>query len=163
MVIGGYPLFCEMVAVEGANVFVRELARLIRPALLIGPMQIWLDELLAGRKDGFYRPVKGIPDGQAAGLIQAARGALGHWIKVEDEKITHYQIITPTAWNGSPRDERGVRGAWEEALVGTPIRNLANPVEAGHVIRSFDPCLVCAVHCLSKNAEKRVLNGEGGQ
>ena len=75
-------------------------------------------------------------------------------MKIQDEKIVHYQIITPTAWNGSPRDENGVRGAWEEALIGTPIRDIKNPVEAGHVVRSFDPCLVCAVHCLQKGQEE---------
>jgi hydrogenase large subunit len=86
-------------------------------------------------------------------MMQAARGALGHWVKIQDEKIVHYQIITPTAWNGSPRDEHGARGAWEEALIGTPVKDLENPVEAGHVVRSFDPCLVCAVHCLHKGRE----------
>ncbi len=154
MVIDGHPLFTEMVARDGANVLVRELARFVRPASFLVTMKTWLDELLKQRDGGFYLPVKGIPDGEGAGLIQAARGALGHWVKVEDGKITHYQIITPTAWNGSPRDERGARGAWEEALIGTPIRDVGNPVEAGHVVRSFDPCLVCAVHCLQKRQRK---------
>ncbi len=154
MVVGGNPLFRDMVAQEGANVFARELARFVRPASLLVPMKIWLEELLKRRDDGFYQSVKSIPDGEGAGLIQAARGALGHWVRIEDEKITHYQIITPTAWNGSPRDERGARGAWEEALIGTPIKDLKNPVEAGHVVRSFDPCLVCAVHCLQKKGKK---------
>ncbi len=146
-VVGGNPLFKEMVGRDGANAFSRELARLVRPAFLLDSMKILLDELQERRDESFYTPVKGIPDGQGAGLIQAARGALGHWVRVEDEKITHYQVVTPTAWNGSPRDARGVRGAWEEALIGTPIKDIGNPVEAGHVIRSFDPCLVCAVHC----------------
>jgi uptake hydrogenase large subunit len=162
-VVGGNPLFREMVARDGANVLARELARFVRPAYFLNPMKIWLDELLARREDGFYNPVKGIPDGQGAGLIQAARGALGHWVKVENEKITHYQIITPTAWNGSPRDDRGVRGAWEEALIGTPIKDIKNPVEAGHVVRSFDPCLVCAVHCLRKGRKGGVVTGGLGR
>ncbi len=150
MVIGGNPFFQEMVAQDGANIFARELARLVRPAYMLPYMKIWLDELLVERNSNFYNPVKRIPDGEGAGLIQAARGALGHWVKIEDERITHYQVITPTSWNGSPRDGRGVRGAWEEALIGTPVKDINNPVEAGHVIRSFDPCLVCAVHCLHK-------------
>ena len=74
--------------------------------------------------------------------------------KVVDEKIVQYQIITPTAWNGSPRDSNGNRGAWEEALLGTPIKDPANPVEAGHVVRSFDPCMVCAVHTVKKASER---------
>jgi hydrogenase large subunit len=150
MVIDGNPLFREMIEAAGPNVMARELARLVRPAELLAPMATWVDELLARHGESFYQPVKVIPDGKGAGMIQAARGALGHWVQVEDEKIVHYQIITPSAWNGSPRDGQGGRGAWEEALIGTPISDINNPVEAGHVVRSFDPCLVCAVHCLEK-------------
>ena len=150
MVIDGSPLFTDLLEGGGPSVMARELARLVRPAGLLGPMATWVDELLAADKESFYQPVKVIPDGEGAGLIQAARGALGHWVRVEDGKIAHYQIITPSAWNGSPRDENGRRGAWEEALIGTPVNDVDNPVEAGHVVRSFDPCLVCAVHCLEK-------------
>lgn len=154
MVMAGNPLFQDLIAQEGPNVLVRELARLVRSAQLLKPMATWINELLDRRQDEFYHRVRHIPDGAGAGMIQAARGALGHWVKVQDEKITHYQIITPTTWNGSPRDEHGVRGAWEEALIGTPIKDFNNPVEAGHVVRSFDPCLVCAVHCLQKEKKK---------
>jgi hydrogenase large subunit len=80
--------------------------------------------------------------------VEAARGALGHWVKVAGGRITHYQIITPTTWNASPRDGDGVRGPWEQALVGTPVRDPDNPVELGHVVRSYDPCMVCCVHTL---------------
>ncbi len=158
MIIDGKPLFQNMIEKDGPNVLTRELARLVRPAYLLESMTLWLNELLDRREDDFYHTVKSIPDGQGAGMIQAARGALGHWVKVRDEKISHYQIITPTSWNGSPRDEYGARGAWEEALIDTPIKDLQNPVEAGHVVRSFDPCLVCAVHCLQKGSTKGSLN-----
>ncbi|MBU1564552.1 MAG: nickel-dependent hydrogenase large subunit [Proteobacteria bacterium] len=157
MVIGGNPLFCDMIEKDGPNVMARQLARLVRPTGLLAPMSVWLGELVDKRGDAFYRSVLTIPDGQGAGMIQAARGALGHWVKIQDEKITHYQIITPTAWNGSPRDENGVRGAWEEALIGTKVKDINNPVEAGHVVRSFDPCLVCAVHCLKKGRETGIV------
>ncbi len=154
MIIDGNPLFCDLIEKDGANVMARQLARLVRPAGLLPPMATWLGELVDKRGDSFYNSVRSVPDGQGAGMIQAARGALGHWVKIQDEKIVHYQIITPTAWNGSPRDEHGARGAWEEALIGTPVKDFENPVEAGHVVRSFDPCLVCAVHCLHKGGER---------
>jgi Ni,Fe-hydrogenase I large subunit len=153
-IIAGNPLFRELVNQSGPNAFVRELARLVRPAGQFSPMSDWLDELIKNQKGTFYHKVDGIPDGEGAGLIQAARGALGHWVKVEDEKISHYQVITPSSWNGSPRDKNGNRGAWEEALIGTPIKDIDNPVEAGHVIRSFDPCLVCAVHTIRQGVKK---------
>ena len=157
MVVDGNPLFTDMIRRNGPNVLVRELARLVRPAYLLRPMTTWVNELLARHEESFYHSVTTIPDGEGAGLMQAARGALGHWLKVEDEKIVHYQIITPSAWNGSPRDAQGARGAWEEALLNTPISDIRNPVEAGHVVRSFDPCLVCAVHCLENGRSKGLL------
>jgi Ni,Fe-hydrogenase I large subunit len=154
MVIDELPLFQNMVDTNGPSVFVRELARMVRPAYRLSCMTTWIEELLNHNRDKFYKPFGRIPDGEGAGLIQAARGALGHWVRIEDEKITNYQIITPSSWNGSPRDVNGLRGPWEEALIGTPVKDINNPVEAGHVIRSFDPCLVCAVHSFTKG-EKR--------
>ncbi len=148
-VIAGRPLFIDFLKRSGPNVLVRELARLTRPVALFDAVEIWLREMLA--EDGnFYSPPGEITDGVGAGLTQAARGALGHWVKLEDRKIVHYQIITPTAWHASPRDDAGVRGVMEEALVGTPVQDDQNPVEIGHVVRSFDPCLVCTVHSLAK-------------
>ena len=60
--------------------------------------------------------------------------------------ISQYQVITPTTWNASPRDNKGVLGPLEEALLGTPVENPEKPVEVMRVIHSFDPCLDCAVH-----------------
>lgn len=111
-------------------------------------------ELIANHEEPFYTQVDTIPDGEGAGLIQAARGALGHWIKVQDNKISQYQIITPTAWNGSPKDSSGIRGPWEQSLMGIAIKDHANPIEAGHIIRSFDPCMVCSVHAVKKAAKR---------
>ena len=150
MIVNGEPLFLDMIAQQGATVLARQLARLTRPALLLPAMSTWLEELTHHSGRNFYFKVGDVPNGEGAGLIHAARGALGHWVVVFDQNIEHYQIITPTAWNGSPRDGAGKRGAWEQALIGIPIKDAENPIEAGHVIRSFDPCMVCAVHTVQK-------------
>ncbi|SLM32240.1 Ni,Fe-hydrogenase I large subunit [Desulfamplus magnetovallimortis] len=152
MIIDGEPLFHDMIKNKGATTLTRQLARMVRPAKLLPAMTIWLNELMHRRNEPFYTSVKNIPDGQGAGMLQAARGALGHWVKTENQKIAQYQIITPTSWNASPRDSGTVRGPWETALIGTSVKSIENPVEAGHVIRSFDPCMVCAVHTLRKNS-----------
>lgn len=147
MVVERHPLFLDLLA-QGPNAFVRQLARLVRPAEVMPAMDQWLSEITP---DGtFYNPTPAIGEGEGVGITQAARGALGHWVQIADAKIQHYQIITPTAWNGSPRDSDDVRGPWEEALVGTPVADPENPVELGHVVRSFDPCLVCTVHALHR-------------
>jgi len=80
------------------------------------------------------------------GLTEAPRGALGHWIAIEKHKIANYQCVVPTTWNCSPRDDKGNPGPVEQALVGTPIADAKHPIEAVRVVRSFDPCIACAVH-----------------
>ncbi len=80
------------------------------------------------------------------GVTEAPRGALGHWLTVSNGKIDNYQMIVPTTWNGSPRAVKGDRGAWEEALIGTPVRDPEKPVEILRTVHSFDPCMACAVH-----------------
>lgn len=147
-VITGHPLFSDFLAQSGASVFSRQLARLLRPASLIPAMETWLTEMTAERP--CYRLTNGPFEGQGYGFTHGARGALGHWVKIVDNRIRHYQIITPTSWNASPRDSNGVRGPWEQALLGTPVEDPENPIAVGHVIRSFDACLVCTVHTIGR-------------
>ena len=140
------PLFIDLINKTGANALVRQLARIVRPAELLNAMSTWLAEI--DLRSPFYQSPPDVMTGQGFGITQAPRGALGHWIQASNGAIDRYQIITPTSWNGSPRDAAGIRGPWEEALVGTSVNNPENPVEVGHVIRSFDPCLVCTVHAV---------------
>jgi hydrogenase large subunit len=92
------------------------------------------------------------------GLSEAPRGALGHWIQIGDGRIDHYQVITPTCWNASPKDDYSVPGPMEQALIGTPIEDPDQPLEALRVIHSFDPCLSCAVHIMQPDGKPVVVN-----
>jgi hydrogenase large subunit len=80
------------------------------------------------------------------GMVEAPRGALSHFIVIEDKKIANYQLVVPTTWNASPRDLQGKRSAFEESLIGTPVADPKVPLEVLRTIHSFDPCLACAVH-----------------
>jgi [NiFe] hydrogenase large subunit/hydrogenase large subunit len=80
------------------------------------------------------------------GWHEAPRGALGHWIKIKDQKILNYQAVVPSTWNAGPRDAKGNRGPYEAALIGTPLADPNRPLEILRTIHSFDPCLACAVH-----------------
>jgi hydrogenase large subunit len=94
-----------------------------------------------------------IPDkASGSGLIDTTRGALGHWIAIDNKILKNYSIITPSAWNLSPQDTKGVRGPVESALVGTNIEDINNPVEIGRIVRSFDPCVSCATHVYGKGS-----------
>jgi len=91
------------------------------------------------------------------GLVDTTRGALGHWILIENKVINHYNIITPTVWNLSPKDESNIPGTIERALLGTEINNIKEPVEIGRIIRSFDPCVSCATHLIGSKGNPSVI------
>jgi hydrogenase large subunit len=151
--VAGQPLIREAVLHGGGSVLTRVLARLLEIARIVPLMEQWL---MALQPHAPFHQVHTLPDqAQGTGLVEAARGALGHWLRVEDGRISHYQIIAPTSWNFSPRDAAGTPGALEAALVGaamdppTPGDDEATSrqsVAVQHIVRSFDPCMVCTVH-----------------
>ncbi len=138
--VAGHPLIRELVQTGGGNVLSRVLARLLELALVLPAMEGWL----AALDDGpCIQPARLPAAGRGVGLVEAARGALGHWLEVRDGRILRYQIIAPTTWNFSPRDRHATPGALEQALVGLPLQDT---LLVQHVVRSFDPCMVCTVH-----------------
>ncbi|WP_298496064.1 nickel-dependent hydrogenase large subunit [uncultured Maritimibacter sp.] len=141
-IVDGHPLARDMV---GGGVMGRVAGRLLEIARLQGIMEHWVDTLDVNAR--FMDRVTIPREGTGVGLVEAARGSLGHWIRVEKGVIAGYQIIAPTTWNFSPRDAGGGPGPLEAALVGTPVREgEVSPVMVQHVVRSFDPCMVCTVH-----------------
>jgi hydrogenase large subunit len=88
------------------------------------------------------------------GFVEAPRGALGHWIDIDNMAIKNYQCIVPTTWNASPRDAAGNIGAYEAALLDTPMVDPEKPLEILRTIHSFDPCLACATHVLDMDGKE---------
>jgi hydrogenase large subunit len=141
--LDGHPLARALVADEGATVRSRVIGRLLEVARLVPMMEDRVRSLRP--REPFCVEVTLPESGTATGLVEAARGALAHAMTVENGRIKSYQIIAPTTWNFSPRDDSGIPGAVEQALVGTPAEG-DMPVAVQHVIRSFDPCMACTVH-----------------
>ena len=141
----GQPLLRAAVARAGATVHTRVLARLLEIARVLPLMEAWLAGLRP--REPFAVP-HGLPDeGQGTGTTEAARGTLGHWLSVRQGRLERYQIVAPTSWNFSPRDHLSRPGALEAALVGAPVLpGEDTPVAVQHIVRSFDPCMVCTVH-----------------
>ena len=141
-----HPVVRDAVQRSGANVYTRVLARLLELARVLPLMETWL---MAVRPGEPWHAAAPLPDhAEAVGLGEAARGALGHWVGIARGRISHYQIIAPTSWNFSPRDAQGTPGPLEQALVGVSVaaEDGDTPVAVQHVVRSFDPCMVCTVH-----------------
>lgn len=152
-------LITDIVSKFNDSVYPRQLARLLRPIKYINLMEKMIDEVLQNVGTPMYINPGKLQNGKGYGLTQAARGALGHWIDIKDGIIQRYQIISPTSWNGSPKDSNENNGPWEKALYGLEIKNTDHPMPMGHVIRSFDPCLVCTVHSIDKNTTSKLKIG----
>lgn len=131
----------------------RHAARALELKVLTDKMDEWVDQLDPNKPvhNKFNIP----KTSEGFGLVEAGRGSLGHWISIDNWRIKNYQAVVPTTWNGGPRDDNGNMGPFEQALIGTPIADVNNPIEIGRVIRSFDPCLACAVHIL--NGDEKIL------
>mgnify|MGYP005809572189 CR=1 FL=1 len=134
----------------------RTAARGIETLIIVNRLNKWIDMLVENIKSGdisIHNAEKWETStwpkfAQGYGWHEAPRGALGHWIVIEDKVIKNYQAVVPTTWNAGPRDAHGVRGPYEESLIGTPIADEKKPVEILRTIHSFDPCLACAVHII---------------
>jgi hydrogenase large subunit len=119
------------------------------------------DQLLANLKAGDARtfnrdrwePASWPATCKGVGTTEAPRGALAHWIVINERKIANYQLVVPSTWNASPRDAQGQRSAYEASLIGTPVHDPQQPLEIIRTIHSFDPCLACAVHLYEDEKE----------
>lgn len=141
-VVDGHPLARDLVA-QGGGVLARVAGRLLE----LARSQMLMEALISDMMPGASFMARGEMPRRAMGegLVEAARGALGHWLRVEGGKIAGYQIIAPTTWNFSPRDAAGVPGPLEAALEGAEVAGPV-PLAVQHIVRSFDPCMVCTVH-----------------
>ena len=145
-VVNGHPLFEDLTLDNRGNVEARIVARLYEIAETVTAMEAWAKEIQPNEPICAHGSME--QECQGFGLVEAARGSLGHWVKIKKGRILNYQIIAPTTWNFSPRDGEGVPGPLEKALVGATFRDdeTDQPASVQHIVRSFDPCMVCTVH-----------------
>jgi [NiFe] hydrogenase large subunit len=135
----------------------RTAARGIETLVIGQKMEGWIMELVEHiRKDDTktYQPWQMPDKGMGYGLNDVARGALGHWIEIEDKKIKNYQYVVPSTWNLGPRCEKGKPGPVEEALIGTPVEDPKRPIEVLRTVHSFDPCIACGVHVIDPHSNE---------
>jgi hydrogenase large subunit len=101
-----------------------------------------------------WEPATWPKETKGAGFTEAPRGALGHWIRIRDGRIDNYQCVVPTTWNASPRDAKGQIGAYEAALMNTPLAKADQPLEILRTLHSFDPCLACSTHVMGEDGQE---------
>ncbi len=142
----------------------RTAARTLETKIVADTMQTWYDNLINNIKAGdvrtfnevLWEPSSWPNKAQGVGFMEAPRGALAHWVVIEDEKISNYQCVVPSTWNAGPRDPLGQPGPYEAALVGHKLHDPKQPIEILQTIHSFDPCIACALHVTDPNGEEIV-------
>ena len=153
--VNQYPELMDLIKAGGkAGAVARHFCRAVESKLVGEAGFAWIDRLIELATAG---PIVGMKDkpvpnsSHGMGAWDAPRGALAHWIDIQDHRIKNYQLVVPSTWNASPRDEKGARGPYEESLIGAPVPDVDNPINVVRIIRSFDPCLACAIHLIDPN------------
>ena len=142
----------------------RTAARTLECKIFADAMPQWHANLMANINAGdvrtfnetLWEPSTWPNHAQGVGFTEAPRGALGHWIVIDDGKISNYQAVVPSTWNAGPRDAAGVEGPYEAALKGQSVLDPKQPLEILRTIHSFDPCIACAVHVVDPDGEELI-------
>jgi hydrogenase large subunit len=145
-------------------------ARALESLLMARQLEPWVDQLddnLAHGKVQIFNPIHWDPASWPAsatgyGWHEAPRGSLGHWVEISGKSIKNYQAVVPTTWNAGPRDATGQRGAYETALLNTPVVDPNRPLEILRTIHSFDPCIACAVHVIDATGREHTIPSTAG-
>ena len=140
----------------------RTAARALDAQLQAEISKFFFDKLVANIKSGDTRvvnndkwdPSSWPKEAKGVGFYEAPRGALSHWAVIKDGKIANYQAVVPTTWNACPRDDAAGHGAYEMAMMDTPVKIADKPLEIVKAVRSFDPCMACATHLFNAKGEK---------
>ncbi len=142
----------------------RTAARGLEASWAAHKMRMYHDRLMASLRAGDlatantdkWEPSTWPADTKGVGWVEAPRGSLGHWSHIRNQRIESYQAVVPTTWNGSPRDPAGNIGAFEAALLGTPLAEARQPLEILRTLHSFDPCLACSTHVIAPDGGELV-------
>ncbi|OEF96280.1 nickel-dependent hydrogenase large subunit [Desulfuribacillus alkaliarsenatis] len=141
----------------------RTLARGLETQYTVRKLRDFFDQLVANIVAGdssvhngeLWEPRTWPTTATGVGFTEAPRGALGHWVKINNGALSLYQAVVPSTWNGSPVDGQGQKGPYEESLIGVPMANQDQPLELLRIIHSFDPCLACAAHIVDLDKNRR--------
>ena len=140
----------------------RTAARTLEAKLIADAMPGWYESLMKNINTGdvrtfnaqLWEPQSWPSHARGVGFTEAPRGALAHWVVIDDGLISNYQAVVPSTWNAGPRDSVGQEGPYEAALKGQALAVIEQPLEILRTIHSFDPCIACAVHLTAPGGEE---------
>lgn len=142
----------EMGPNKAFSVMGRHFARAVETSAIAAAMKEWALQLKPG--EPVATPHKIPEEALGMGLTEGSRGALGHWHKIEHGRTKVLNAVVPTTWNAGPRDVNNVPGPMEQAIIGAPLADPANPIEVVRIIRSMDPCFGCAIHVMTPDKKQ---------
>jgi hydrogenase large subunit len=134
----------------------RAISCAVQVDMLDGQWKALVDNIGKGDTKTFNAPT--FPKGEVMGVgfHEAPRGALSHWVVIDNGKIKNYQCVVPSTWNACPRNEKDEPGPYEASLLNTPIADPEKPLEVLRTVHSFDPCIACAIHLTDKESNTAI-------
>ncbi|HYO43777.1 MAG TPA: nickel-dependent hydrogenase large subunit [Candidatus Limnocylindrales bacterium] len=138
----------------------RALARAVESEVVARKLDAWLWDLKSNLATGdvavtsveLWDPAAWPDEVEGWSLGEGPRGSVGHWLRIKDKVVDHYQVVDGSTWNASPRDALGLPGPIEAALAGVEVADPTKPVEVLRVVHSFAPCAACAAHVVDPRA-----------
>ncbi|MDO4410925.1 MAG: nickel-dependent hydrogenase large subunit [Akkermansia sp.] len=135
------------------RVYGRALDALINVDMMVSQLDEMVDRIRHGETSTFnpdkWEPSTWPSSCKGVGWVEAPRGSLSHWVRIENGQTINYQAVVPSTWNSSGRDAQGQMGPFEYSLAhggNHPLIDPSRPVEPLRTIHSYDPCQSCAVH-----------------
>ncbi len=129
----------------------RTISRVVQCYTVAQQVDVWFQALKNNLASGDLQICKkvDIPDyATGIGYLNAPRGGLSHWMKIEHGVVSNFQLVVPSTWNFGPIDNFGQKGPVENALIGTPVYDPKRPIEILRTVHAFDPCIACSVHVI---------------
>ena len=173
------PLACVLVNYAKGNPDIKPLVDMVLQKLSVGPEALFstlgrtaargietlaiankMASMLEEFKDNIRSDKQIVEDlevpqeSRGVGFVEAPRGGLSHWIRIEKGRVGNFQLVVPTTWNLGPRDANNVLGPCEEALMGTPIADPKRPVKLLRTAHACALCIACAVHVMDGETNK---------
>jgi hydrogenase large subunit len=134
----------------------RAISCAVQVDMLAGQWTALVENIAKGDTKTFNAPVFPKDEIMGMGFHEAPRGALSHWVVIDNGKIKNYQCVVPSTWNACPRNEKDEPGPYEASLLNTPIADAEKPLEVLRTIHSFDPCIACAIHLTDKESNTAI-------
>jgi len=144
----------ELGGIDTNNPFSNLIAKLIEIKYLLEVIPNILSDMRISKLGGGSPHKSEVLNGEGVGVIEAPRGLLIHHYVINGGRLVHANIITPTEINAR-HIELSARELSINLVKNNPLNISKLRSMLSFLVRTYDPCLPCAVHVSVVNGLRR--------